>query len=453
MATDNARVSVLSDARPNNDGKYVLYWMEHSQRAENNDAFEHSIGWANTLKLPVLVLFTVDPDYPDGNARHFTFMLQGLRETIETVKNRGAHFSLRKGKPAKAAAEMARDAAVVITDRGYLRHLNEWRREVADACKCRFEMIECDVVVPVEVASNKRESAARTIRPKLHRTIGDFLELPASRNIKHKAKGLGSPDDLDLNDVAQFVEGLQCDASVGPVKGFTGGLAAARQTLKTFTTRHLRHYGDGRADITTRNVSHLSPYLHLGMISPLEVYDAVKTAGGNSESVDVFVEEFVIRRELAVNYCHYNQQYDSWDSIPAWAKETLKGHESDERSAIYTLEQLEQSKTDDPYWNAAMREMRITGYLHNHMRMYWGKRIITYTTTAQDAFEKTIYLNNKYFLDGRDANSYASISWLYGIHDRGWPRQPIFGKVRTMAPSGLKRKFDIDAYVKWTRSL
>ncbi|WP_420392069.1 deoxyribodipyrimidine photo-lyase [Acuticoccus sp.] len=447
------RTSLLNDGRPRNDGRYVLYWMEHAQRADDNPALERAVIWANSLKLPLLVLFVVDPAYPEGNARHFTFMLEGLQETLAALRTRGAHPSLRRGSPAEVAAQVGRDAAVVVTDRGYLRHLVEWRGHVAHECGCLMEMVEGEAIVPVEAASQKQESAARTLRPRIHKAKAPYLDLPPTVALKTKAKGLASKEDLALDDVASFVEELGCDASVAPVDHTKGGPSRAAERLRTFITEELDAYGDGRSDIVHRHVSVLSPYLHLGQISPLTVYHRVAEAQAADASKDAYIEEMLVRRELAINFVHYNKRYDAYESLPAWARETLEEHKGDERARTYTRRELEAGRTDDLYWNAAMREMRLTGYLHNYMRMYWGKRIIAYSKSPKAAYTTTLELNNKYFLDGRDANSYANVSWLFGLHDRGWPERDVYGKVRTMTASGLKRKFDVDAYVRWAEGL
>ena len=447
------RTRALNSRSPRSDTKFILYWMQHSQRADGNPALERAAYWANTCKLPLLVLFVVDPDYPDANLRHYTFMLQGLKETMAAVERRGAAFSLRLGKPAEVAVQVSREAAVVVTDRGYLRHLVAWRAQLADEARCLVEMVEGDVIVPVEEASNRQETAARTFRPRVHRALPAFLDRPQAVALKCKAAGLGSKADQALDDPAAFAQALVCDASVAPVGDIEGGSKAARSRLASFLKDDLPKYGDGRADMVQRHVSVMSPYLHFGQISPLEIYHAVNDAEAKDDSRASYVEEMLVRRELAVNFVHHERNYDSFAAMPAWARETLEAHKGDPREHTYTRKDLEAGKTHDPYWNAAMREMRLTGYLHNHMRMYWGKRLIAMTNTPRTAYETALALNNKYFLDGRDANSYANIGWLFGLHDRGWPERDVFGKVRTMTASGLKRKFDIDAYVAWTERL
>ena len=159
------------------------------------------------------------------------------------------------------------------------------------------------------------------------------------------------------------------------------------------------------------------------------------------------MEELIVRRELAANFVYYHRDYDNFDCLPGWAQKTLADHRKDRRSYTYTLRQLEDAETHDPYWNAAMKEMKTTGFMHNYMRMYWGKKILEWSSSPELAFRNTLAINNKYFLDGRDPNSYAGVAWIYGVHDRAWPQRAIYGKVRCMMASGLERKFDISAYL------
>ncbi|MBJ3774596.1 deoxyribodipyrimidine photo-lyase [Acuticoccus mangrovi] len=448
----NERTRALNIARPRSERPYVLYWMSHSQRADANPALERAVEWANELGRPLLVLFVVDPSYPEANARHFTFMLEGVKDAMTRIARRGAHFSLQIGAPPKIAARLAQAAAVVVTDRAYLRHLVAWRRELAEGCDALVEEVEGDVIVPVGEASTKLESAARTIRPKLHKCVSRFLTLPTTHTLKVPAADLAQKDDVALDDVAAFVKRLGVDDSVPPV-AVRGGQTEARRRLTAFLKSDLAHYGEGRADIVDRHVSMMSPYLHYGHISPVEIHQRVRDAAVTPESADRYVEEMLVRRELAANFVCHAEDYDAWSALPAWARETLDAHKDDRREAVYTRRELEAGATGDRYWNAAMREMRVTGYLHNHMRMYWGKRILGWTNTPRYAFETTLYLNNKYLLDGRDMNSYANVGWIFGLHDRGWPERPVYGKVRTMTPGGLERKFDVDAYVAWAEAL
>jgi deoxyribodipyrimidine photo-lyase len=183
-------------------------------------------------------------------------------------------------------------------------------------------------------------------------------------------------------------------------------------------------------------------------VSPVQVALAARESKAADNQRESFLEELIVRRELAQNFAEYSPHYDSFECVPEWARKTLDKHRSDERHHQYTQGQLERARTHDPYWNAAMREMRYTGYMHNAMRMYWGKKILEWSSTPEHAHRTTLALNNRYFLDGRDANSYANIGWLFGLHDRPWGEREIFGTVRYMSSGGLERKADMEAYLE-----
>jgi deoxyribodipyrimidine photo-lyase len=219
--------------------------------------------------------------------------------------------------------------------------------------------------------------------------------------------------------------------------------------LRRFLRADLAGYRNDRNQPQLPRVSHLSMYLHFGQISPLEI--ALEVDGMRdrpAEDRQSFLEELIVRRELAQNFVEYTEHYDTYECLPQWARATLKKHAADERPQIYTIAQLENAETHDSYWNAAMLEMKHTGYMHNLLRMYWGKKILEWSASPEEAYRTTLTLNNRYFLDGRDANSFTNVGWLFGLHDRPWPERPIYGTVRTMTASGLERKCDIEAYVR-----
>jgi deoxyribodipyrimidine photo-lyase len=427
--------------------------MQQAQRTRSNHALEYAIARANELKLPVVVCFGLTDEYPEANARHYLFMLQGLADVRANLERRGILFAVKRGGPAEVAAHYALGAALVVADRGYLRHQKAWRAAVARACGgmgVGVVQVESDVVVPVEVASNKREYAARTIRPKIHRRLGEFLVPVKEAKVARGSLGLGVRGDVDVSDPAAALAKLKVDRSVSTVERFfVGGEEAGGERLKGFVRTWLRGYDDGRSEPAGDRTSHLSAYLHFGQVSAIEIALAVRDARmGREADVETYLEELIVRRELAVNFCEFTENYDAYDALPGWAKQTLRAHERDARPAIYSDEELELGRTADEYWNAAQREMVCTGFMHNTMRMYWGKRILEWSRTPREAYERALPLNNKWFLCGRDANGYANVGWIYGLHDRPWgPARPIFGTVRYMNAAGLRRKFDMRAYV------
>jgi len=169
----------------------------------------------------------------------------------------------------------------------------------------------------------------------------------------------------------------------------------------------------------------------------------MSSPGGES-----FLEELIIRRELSMNFVTFNPFYDRLRSLPHWALATLKEHEKDAREYLYSRQEFEEARTHDPYWNAAQREMALTGKMHGYMRMYWGKKILEWSSTPMEAFQTALELNNRFELDGRDPNGFTGVAWCFGKHDRAWAERPVFGKVRYMNANGLRRKFDADLYVR-----
>lgn len=446
---DASRVKPLSYVPSPRAGDYVLYWMQASHRTRFNQALDYAAERANELNLPLVVCFGLMDDYPEANLRHYVFMLQGLRDVQAALKKRGILFVIRRGQPWQVAAELAGRAALAVTDCGYLRHQKLWRASFAKQAKCSVIQIESDVVVPVAVASSKQEFAARTFRPKIHKVWQPYLKAHKAVPIKRSSFSLDIASDINLSDPVAAAETLKVDRSVPASPRFVGGEVEAQRRLKTFCTHALKNYAEGRSEPAGNGCSYLSPYLHFGHISPVDIALAAQNADAPAADRDAFIEELIVRRELAVNFVNYCEHYDTYAGLPAWARATLKKHANDEHEWVYSLTQLESARTHDEFWNAAQREMTSTGYMHNNMRMYWGKKILEWSPTPEDAYVRILTLNNRYFLDGRDPNAYTNVAWIFGLHDRPWgPERSIFGLVRYMNAAGLARKFDMRRYVE-----
>ncbi|NBB91411.1 MAG: deoxyribodipyrimidine photolyase [Spirochaetes bacterium] len=440
--------------------------MQRAQRTTDNHALETAISAANQLGLPVLVAFVLTDDYPEANLRHYRFMAEGLRDVAAGCRRRDIGFTLRYGTPPGVVSELAQHAACVVCDGAYLRHLRDWRQQVARTSPACVLEVETDIVVPVEVASQKREYAARTIRKKVMGRLEDYLVLPSDKRPEQPASRIpshytgtpggasaeGAHNVFDPGDPVSLCSSLNLDRSVPAVPWFlTGGEQEAIRRFERFLADRAHLYAENRNEPATTDTSYMSAYLHFGHISPVRLVirmrEAAQADGGIRDSVEGFVEELVVRRELAQNYVYFEPRYDRYEALPDWARASLSEHSGDERPALYSTEQLEHAKTDDPYWNAAMREMLATGYMHNYMRMYWGKKILEWSEEPAEAFRRTLYLNNRYFIDGRDPASYANVAWIFGLHDRPWPERQVFGKVRSMKASGLERKCDMPGYI------
>jgi deoxyribodipyrimidine photo-lyase len=437
---DPLRVTVVKPYDGSTEGRFVLYWMQASIRHYSNASLEYAAMVANELSLPLVVCYVLTASYPNSMYRHLHFLDQGLSDVSRGLKKRGIKFMLRLGSPPDEILKLTPSAAFLVTDCGYIRTERQWRQKIYEKVSCPTVEIEDNVVVPIEVASDKEEYAARTIRPKITKHLDRFL-----KPVKHIVYNT----DLSKNQTNTFqtkfldMVALSLDVPrLEPSKAFKGGETEARTILNDFVDNKLAHYdkrNDPNADVT----SHLSPYLHFGMISPVEIALKVMGKKGSEE----FLEQLIIRRELAINFVYYNSGYDNYEkAVPGWAKTTLREARSDKRKYVYTLEQLEAAETHDPAWNAAQRQMITDGYMAGYMRMYWGKKVIEWTKDPKDAFGMLNYLNDKYELDGREANGYCGVAWCFGKHDRPWKMRPIFGTVRYMNYAGLKRKFDIEKY-------
>jgi deoxyribodipyrimidine photo-lyase len=425
--------------------RYVLYWMQASQRAEFNHALEYAIEKANEVRKPLLAIFGITENFPSANLRHYYFMFEGLKQTKAALEKRGIQLVIVRMSPEKAAVEFSKDACFVIADSGYLHIQRQWRDYVAQHIDCPLAEVETDCVVPVEEASGKDEFSAGTFRPRITSKLDKYLVPPKKRKLKIDSLGLNFAS-FDIDDVDKATDLLKIDKSIKPSPFFHGGTAEAEKHLRIFIAKKLKRYDDDSNNPGIDGLSNMSPYLHFGQISSLQI--ALQAAKQTGTGVESFLEELIVRRELSINFVHYNRRYDSHGCLPPWAKQTLKFHKKDKRVYLYSLGEFEAAKTHDRYWNAAQMEMVITGKMHGYMRMYWGKKIIEWSKTPQQSYKTMLYLNDKYELDGRDPNGFANVAWCFGLHDRPWQERRILGKLRYMNAAGLERKFDMDAYVE-----
>jgi len=446
------RIAYLNE-KDEQKGNYVIYWMQASQRVKYNQALETGIRIANKRSMPVLVYFEIIDHFPDANLRHYYFMLEGLQEVERDLNQIGIQMVIhyRPAGQYPDLMELARNAVMVVTDCGYLRFQTEWREKYAQELPCLLIQIESDVMVPVESASSKEEFTAGTFRPKINRLLMNYLYPIENSKPFHSSLDI-SIRSFPIDDLKESINLLSIDTTVPPSPVYQGGASKAEKLLNQFISEKINRYESLRNDPSRNFLSHMSPYLHFGQISPLYIALKLK-AEAPAEAYRVYMEELIVRRELAINYVYYNENYDQFKGLPRWAKSTLEKHQHDTRKVIYSIAELEHALTHDPYWNAAQKEMVITGKMHGYMRMYWGKKILEWSPTPQEAFQRCLFLNNKYELDGRDPNGYTGVAWCFGKHDRAWKERPIFGKVRFMNDNGLKKKYDMEKYIQRVNQL
>jgi deoxyribodipyrimidine photo-lyase len=443
--TSSPRVTVRRPGPPDPDGRAVVYWMQRAQRAADNPALDVAIHAANALNLPVVVFFGLTPAYPHANRRHYAFLADGLPGIERDLRARLVGFVVRR-HPDHDVARFCHDvrAALVVGDENPLREPEQWRRDAAGRFRVPFWTVDADVIVPTALLA-KEQYAARTMRPRIRPLIPRFLEDTGEPRVRVAWRQVRAAAGLPA--AIATVDALKVDASAGRVAAFRGGRERA---LRRFVTHRLNGYATGRNHPEFDGTSQLSPYLHFGHIGPREVARAVRDAGAPREDRDAFLEEFIVRRELAVNFVRFNPRYDRLEGCEPWALRTLAAHADDPRRPRYTPSQLEQARTHDPLWNAAQIQMVETGWMHGYVRMYWAKKILEWTRSPADAFATAVMLNDRYELDGRDPNGYAGIAWgIGGKHDRAWgPERPIYGTIRYMSFASTSRKFDCRRYVR-----
>lgn len=444
---DSRRYRKLASGRPT-DGP-VVYWMSRDQRINDNWALLYAQELALRLQKPLMVLFCLTPHFLGANFRHYSFLIKGLAEIQGKLADHNIPFSLLLGEPGREITHFftKRKAAALVTDFDPLRIKKSWKERVFREISVNVYEVDAHNIIPCWLTSEKQEYAAYTIRPKIKRKLTEFLH--EFQDIKFHPHGrLANRERMDIKKILQGVG----DKSVKELDWILPGENAAQEALIKFVCNSLASYPENRNNPCLSGQSGLSPYLHFGQLSAQRVALKVQKADVPQESKETFLEELIVRRELADNFCYYNTAYDRFAGFPKWARKTLDEHRQDKRQFTYTMEQMERAETGEDLWNACQLDLCRRGKLHGYLRMYWAKKILEWTASPEEALQYAIYLNDKYSLDGRDPNGYTGIAWsIGGVHDRAWPERPVFGKIRYMNRNGCRRKFDVDRYIEMVR--
>jgi deoxyribodipyrimidine photo-lyase len=446
------RLQVRRAGPPLKGGRCVVYWMQRAQRIVDNPALDLAIEAGNLLGLPVVVFFSIIPNYPNANLRHYHFLAQGLRDVAEDAAARGVGFVVRRPPDHSLDAFLVEvEAALLIGDENPCREPERWRKVLAGRLKLPFWTVDADVVVPSAVF-NRSFVLLHHFRPHLKKQLPTYLVPSPKLEPLYPWKPTKKPASFPLTeDITAGFAKLDC--TIGPVDSFTGGTHAALRRLKEFVNLELKDYEETRNHPEVRGTSRLSPYLHFGNIGPVTIAlaaeEAVKQGKAAASAAERFLEQLIGWRELSVLFVRHEPNYDHWECAAPWARKTLVEHAGDPRPYRYTLHQLERAETADELWNAAQREMVLTGWMHNYMRMYWAKKILEWAPEPAAAFDWAVTLNDRYELDGRDPNGYAGIAWaIVGRHDRPWFNRPVFGLVRSMTAASTAKKFDSSRYMR-----
>ena len=471
MSVNPLRVKKLNETPY--QGGTVVYRMCRDIRVHDNDALLFAQELALLQQSELVVEYVVwNYLWEGGTRRFYDWVLPSLEEVERELRNHNIPLviTLEKEKVfnSKKHPSLLHTTKAIVIDELPLHFMSKWK-ETFLKYHNNISLYEVDAhnCIPVWHTSTKQEFAAHTIRPKIHRLLPDFLEEYGKLRTHHENKEiLKSLTPIDWKDVHSKII---CNEQVTGVGDFIPGGDAAKKLLTHFLKNKLTSYDESRNAINDDGQSNLSPYIAHGNISRrriikellahtkvniVDAFDAVKNgSNGTMGSVAAFIEECVVRAELAENYCYYNHAYDSGEGFPTWAKESLRKAKTDKREYVYSLKAFEEARTHDPLWNAAQMQMVTTGKMHGYMRMYWAKKILEWSKTPEDAMKVAVYLNDVYELDGRDPNGYVGCAWsIGGVHDRAWFPRPIFGTIRYMAESGVAKRGNVKEYItRWNK--
>ncbi len=437
---DEARVRALNDEPVRHGARYVLYWARSNRRVSSNHALAFAAERANDLGLPLLFYEALRRSDPHSNSRLHTFVVQGVPENARRARDLGFGYVFDLG--GDSLRRLAEDAAMVVTDDDPLSEPGTFR------AKCYA--VDSSCVVPMSEIG-ERQYAAYAIRPKIRKLLPRYLRPLEPVRVRRDFRGDpgGVHTEVTAENIRELVAACDIDHSVPAVASVRGGADEAERRLQEFLEHDLRRYAKYRNEPSEHATSRLSPYLHFGQISALEVaLKAREHAAKHKLIADEFLEELIVRRELAFNFARHTATRDSLDVLPDWARATLHEHAHDRRPAVYTREEFVNARTHDELWNATQTEMLKRGTIHSYYRMYWGKKMIEWSGTYGEALALMTGVHDRFALDGQDPNTYANVLWCFGLHDRPWPERPVFGKIRYMSLEGMRRKTDVDAYVR-----
>jgi deoxyribodipyrimidine photo-lyase len=457
--------------------------MIATRRVTWNFALDRALEWTEKLQKPLVVLEALRCGYPWASDRIHRFALDGMAENACWLEGTDVlyypYLELIPNAGKGLLAALASRACAVVTDEFPRFCLPSMVTSATREVPVLMEVVDSNGLLPLRQAEQPFPTAfafRRFLQRKLPRHLAEFPKANALLNAKlPKATVLpqeilkrwpkASPRLLNSSD--RVLAGIPLDHEIPPVET-RGGSTPAQTLLRDFLRNKLASYAEARNEPEENATSELSSYLHFGHISVHQIFSeitgqegwspnhlALRATGsrtgwwGVSQATEAFLDQVVTWRELGFNCCQTRNDYDQFESLPAWALKTLRQHTRDERSYVYTVEQFERAKTHDPLWNAAQTQLVREGRIPNYLRMLWGKKILEWTRSPSKALEIMVELNNKYALDGRDPNSYSGIFWCLGRYDRPWgPERPVFGTVRYMSSENTARKINVQEYVQ-----
>ncbi|MBI9101770.1 MAG: deoxyribodipyrimidine photo-lyase [Spirochaetales bacterium] len=438
--------------------------MSREKRLEDNWGLIYGLELAWRHAQSFSIIYTLYNDIFKENPRADLFSITGLIETAERAEELGVDFTVLSGRePADLILEYesTHTVSAVICDFHPLRFQQQEQIKLAAHSDAPVFEVDSHNIVPARVVSDHQEFGAHTLRIKIERLLPEFLtdfpnlfDLISKVMLKKAPKVMKKNTEGTREKLFRTMESEESCKRIIIGEEFQPGSRAGTNKLMDFIENKLYAYAADRNNPTLEAVSGLSPYFNSGQISPQRAALLISIIYQGTPLKNGILDELIVRRELSDNFCFYTSDYENMAGFPNWAKQSLKEHREDLREYIYTLEEFENSDTHDPLWNAAQKQLVLTGKMHGYMRMYWAKKILEWTLSPEQALKYAITLNDRYALDGRDPNGYAGCAWaIGGLHDRAWKSRPVFGKIRYMNYNGCKRKFDVVEYINKIESI
>ena len=426
-----------------NKKSFVAYWMSSNQRVNCNYSLNESLKLAKKLKVMHKTFFIYNPRHYNSLSRHHEFMLNGLKEVNNHLNTLG-HQLYFYNYSDSLIKSILKDCVCLVVDSTYTNRSKKYQKNILDNLNFNIYSVD-NLYLPVERVSDKQEYSAATFRKKYYKELEHELHI-------HKFEIpllLKEVDSIKIENnfteiINKEINYLKNDEFIDKKVINISGPISAEKEIDSFIDNDFDSYEENSNNPEYIKNSTISKFLHYGHITATQV---ISKLNKNISLEHPFLEQLLIRRELAYNFTFYNDNYNNYKSLPSWALNSLEKHLKDKREYIYKLNDFEFAKTHDKYWNTAQIQLLTTGYIHGYMRMYWGKKILEWTPGYRDGIEIALYLNNKYQLDGRNPNSYVGVLWCFGLHDRAWRERNVYGKIRYMNDNGLRRKFDIERYV------
>jgi len=434
-------------------GEFVLYWMHHAVRGHENPALDVALTLANRRRLPVLVFQGLGGRHPYNNDRHHTFILEGARDAHVELGKLGVRAVFHHdptGRKPSPLHWLSKRAAVVVFEDFPAPPFPAWAQASAQRSPAPVIAVDCACIVPMQRQPRLFQRAyefRRYNQSEFERRVAlSWQEVEPAVRPFNGSLNL-TPLALATADFDEICAHCEIDHSIPPVAHTPGGSLAGYKRWERFVREGLQRYARDRNDAAIpwpRGVSRLSPYLHHGHVSPFRIAREALQAGG--EGADKFLDELLVWRELAFNFCFHTTDPERLEVLPDWAQETLNAHAPDARPMLVDDESLARSRSDDELWDLAQTSLRIHGELHNNLRMTWAKAIPLWRPTPQAALKTLIELNHRYALDGSDPNSYGGLLWSLGLFDRPFPEAPVTGRLRTRSTASHARRLDVARY-------